>query len=805
MIRNYIKIAWRNLWKNKAFTAINLVGLATGFAVTLLIIQYVRFEFSYENPHAQADNIVRLTTDYMDGETVTTQDSETNPPLGARALAEIPEVVDFTRAYPIGEPNVNVKVGNDQVQLEKVFAVDSSFFSMFTYPLIQGSTKDIFKQAGEAVISENTAKKLFNSTNVVGKTVEIPEYKKLFTIVGVSENSPSNTHLKFDMVFSYPSMLAAPVINGETENNWNGNNTLTYLLLAPNANYENFTRALKDLNKELKSEKKLNNKQMIAQKIKDIHLYSKKTFEIEPNGDASTVFILLGVAILVILSAFVNYINLATSRALDRAKEVGLRKVVGASKEQLTIQFLLEALLFNLLAGLFAVLFIFIFKTTFIHVASLPGDFSIFGDAYFWLYLISFVVLSLVLSGAYPAFILSSFKPVSVLKGSFSHSTKGALLRKSLVVFQFTITTILLIQTFTVDQQLSYMRKIDLGVDIDRTIVVTAPSEDNLRQHYPHFKQDLLSRSTIKNVALSSAVPGEPASQFSTTTGINLAEIIEKHDYIFYINSIDAEYIPAMGMDLLAGKNFSPTSKSANKEVIVNEEAIRLWGLQNAKEAIGKKLQFLGQTWTILGVIKDYYQETPKSAQIPIIEMFNDNVFSQNASIQFSGGDPKEKVAEIEAIYKANFPGAPFNYFFQDAKYEQLFRADVQFQNVFGILTGFVILIACIGLFGLASFTVLKRTKEIGIRKVIGASTANLLVLLSKDFVKTVGLSIIIGMPITYFISKSWLQNFANRIDITWWLFVIPALFVLVLVILSISAKTIKAAIANPVKSLRTE
>ena len=805
MIRNYIKIAWRNLWKNKAFTAINLVGLATGFAVTLLIIQYVRFEFSYENPHAQADNIVRLTTDYMDGETVTTQDSETNPPLGARALAEIPEVVDFTRAYPIGEPNVNVKVGNDQVQLEKVFAVDSSFFSMFTYPLIQGSTKDIFKQAGEAVISENTAKKLFNSTNVVGKTVEIPEYKKLFTIVGVSENSPSNTHLKFDMVFSYPSMLAAPVINGETENNWNGNNTLTYLLLAPNANYENFTRALKDLNKELKSEKKLNNKQMIAQKIKDIHLYSKKTFEIEPNGDASTVFILLGVAILVILSAFVNYINLATSRALDRAKEVGLRKVVGASKEQLTIQFLLEALLFNLLAGLFAMLFIFIFKTTFIHVAGLPGDFSIFGDAYFWLYLISFVVLSLVLSGAYPAFILSSFKPVSVLKGSFSHSTKGALLRKSLVVFQFTITTILLIQTFTVDQQLSYMRDIDLGVDIDRTIVVTAPSEDNLRLHYPHFKQDLLSRSTIKNVALSSAVPGEPTSQFSTTTGINLAEVLEKHDYNFYINSIDAEYIPAMGMDVLAGKNFLPTSKSANKEVIVNEEAIRLWGLQNAKEAIGKKLQFWGQTWTILGVIKDYYQETPKSAQIPIIEMFNDNIFSQNASIQFSGGDPKEKVAEIEAIYKANFPGAPFNYFFQDAKYEQLFRADVQFQNVFGILTGFAILIACIGLFGLASFTVLKRTKEIGIRKVIGASTANLLVLLSKDFVKTVGLSIIIGMPITYFISKSWLQNFANRIDITWWLFVIPALFVLVLVILSISAKTIKAAIANPVKSLRTE
>ena len=805
MIRNYLKIAWRNLWKHKAFTSINLVGLATGFAITLLIIHYVRFEISYENPHTNADNIVRLTTDYMDGETVTTQDCETNPPLGARALEEIPGVVDYTRAYPIGEPNINVKVGNKQVQLEKIFAVDPSFFSMFTYPLIQETQKDIFKQAGETVISENTAKKLFNRTNVVGETIEIPEINKLFKIVGVSENSPANTHLKFEMVFSYSSMLAEPTINGETPDNWNGNNTLTYLLLAPNANYENFTRSLKDLNKELKSEKKLNNARVISQKIKDIHLYSKKTFEIEPNGDASTVFILLGVAILVILSAFVNYINLATSRALDRAKEVGLRKVVGASKKQLTIQFLLEALLFNLLAGLVAVLFIFIFKTGFINIAGLPNGFDIFGDPYFWLFLISFVVLSLILSGAYPAFILSSFKPVSVLKGSFSHSTKGAFLRKSLVVFQFTITTILLIQTFTVDQQLSYMRAIDLGVDIDRTLVVTAPSEDNLRQHYPHFKQYLLAKSNIKNVALSSAVPGEPSSQFSTTTGINLVEVIENHDYNFYLNSIDADYIPAMGMQLLAGQNFLPTSKSENHEVIVNEEAIRLWGLQNAQEAIGKRLQYWGQTWTIIGVIKDYYQETPKSAQIPIIEMFNDNFFSQNASIQFSGGNPKDKIAEIEAVYKANFPGAPFNYFFQDAKYEQLFRADVQFQNVFGILTGFAILIACIGLFGLASFTVLKRTKEIGIRKVIGATTANLLFLLSKDFVKTVGLSIIIGMPITYFISKSWLQNFANRIDITWWLFVVPALFVLVLVILSIGAKTIKAAIANPIKSLRTE
>lgn len=805
MIRNYFKIAWRNLIQDKSFTFINLLGLATGFAITLLIIEYVRYELSYENTHENADRIVRLTIDYMDGETVETQDCETNPPTGAKALKELPEVVDFTRAYPIGEPSINVKFGEEQYVLEKVFAVDSSFFSMFSYPLIHGTKNGLFKQAGEAVISETTAKKIFNRTDVIGEIIEIPEFNKLFKIVGVTKNSPTNTHLKFDMVFSYASMLAEPIIYGEKLDNWDGNNTLTYLLLAPNTNYDNFTKSLAGFSQRLIDEKKFEHNQIIGQKISDIHLYSKKTFETEPNGDATTVFFLLGVAFLVIISVFVNYINLATSKALDRAKEVGLRKVVGASKKQLRIQFLVEALLINLFSGLFAIFLVLVIKGKFIEIAGLPIDFSILENSFFWISLGLFVILSTILSGAYPALVLASFKPVSVLKGSFTHSTQGAFLRKSLVVFQFTITIILLVQTFTVDQQLNYMREIDLGVDIDRTLVVRAPAENNLRENYAHFKEQLLTKSNIKAVALSDVVPGEPTSQFTTTTGINLAEIIEKHDYNFYINSIDADYIPTMGMELLAGQNYLPTSKRENNEVIVNEKAVRLWGLQNAENAISKKLRFWGQTWTIIGVIKDYYQETAKSAQIPIIHMFNNNYFYQNASIQFLGGDPKKQVAEIEAIYKSNFPGAPFTYFFQDAKYEQLYKADVQFQNVFSVLTGFAILIACLGLFGLASFTVLKRTKEIGIRKVIGASNTNLLILLTKDFIKTVLFSMLIGIPITYYVVSNWLETFANRIEITWWLFAIPVLFIMVLVVFSISFKTLKTAMANPILSLKDE
>jgi len=805
MIENYFKAAWRNLYKNKSFTLINLLGLSSGFAITLLIIQYVQYEFSYEDSHVNSDRIVRLTMDYLDGETVTTQDCETNPPTGARALKEMPQVEDFTRACPIGEPNLTVKIKDHQLVLEKVFAVDASFFTMFTYPLIRGTQKEIFNQAGEAVISETTANRLFNSIDVVGEIIEIPGIEKLFKVVGVAENSPSNTHLKFDMVFSYQSMLAEPAIYGETLENWGGNNTLTYLLLAPNTNYENFTRSLLAFNKRLEDEKKLNNERLIGQKIGDIHLHSKKTFETEPNGDATSVYFLLGVALLVIISAFVNYVNLATSKALDRAKEVGLRKVVGATQGQLKIQFLIEALLINLMAGMIAVCFIVLVKDKFIEIAGLPESFVIFGDFFFWKCLCGFVVLSVVLSGAYPAFALSSFQPVSVLKGSFSQSTQGVLLRKSLVVFQFAITTILLVQAFAVNQQLRYMRAIDLGVDIERTLVVLAPAEDNLKKNYSVFKEQLLNSPKVSAVTLSSTVPGEPTSQFSTTTGINLTEVIEEHDYNFYLTTIDADYIPTMGMKLLAGQNFLPTSNSKNNEVIVNEEAIRLWGILSPKEAIGKKLNFWGRSWTILGVIKDYYQETAKSAQIPIIHRFNDNYFNQNASIQFTAGNPREQVAEIEAIYKTNFPGAPFTYFFQDAKYDFLYRSDLQFQKVFAALTAFAILIACLGLFGLASFTVVKRTKEIGIRKVIGATTTNVLILLSKDFIKTVLISMAIGIPVTYFIVQNWLENFANRIDITWWLFAIPATVVLVLVLISISAKTISTATANPVISLRDE
>ncbi|MEO6231928.1 MAG: ABC transporter permease [Ferruginibacter sp.] len=809
MIKNYFKIAWRNLIKNKGFALINLLGLATGFTVCLLIVMYARYEFSYENTNSNADRIIRLTTDRMDGESITAQDCETYPPIGPKIKSELPDVENFTRAYQVGEPSVNVRVGDKNNLIDRVYAVDTSYFSIFTSHFINGTPEKIFARPGEAVLTKSTALKYFNRTDVVGETIEMQFGKgpTLLKVVAVVEDGPSNTHLKFDMLISYATLLSDPVLQseyGEKEDNWNGNNTFTYVLLNKQAGYSHFTKSLAGFSKRLIDEKKIKQTRFIGQKIGDIHLYSKKTFEPEPNGDATSVYFLLAVALLIIISAFVNYINLATSKALDRAKEVGIRKVVGSTKHQLKIQFLIESLVMNLLAGALAVLISWFLKSKFITLSGLPEGIDIYQNMFFWEMLISFIITGVFLSGLYPAFVLSSFKPSLVLKGSFSHSTRGILLRKSLVVVQFTITVILLIQIFTVSEQLSYLRSIDLGVNTNNTIVVKAPAENGSREKYDAFKQALLAKANIKSVSVSGCVPGQMAGQMSTTTGINLSEKISENNYNFYLTDIDADYIPVMGMKLKAGNNFDKTSSIDKKEVIVNEEALRLWGIQDAEKAVGRKLNFWGSDWTIRGVLKNYYQESAKSAFIPIIHKFS-NYFGSYASIKFLNNNPKEQIAQVQETYKSIFPATAFSYFFMDKAYNMQYKSDERFQSVFAVLTGFSILIACLGLFGLALFMVSKRRKEIGIRKVIGASVINILVLLSNSFIKTVLISIIIGIPVTYIIAKKWLANFANRIELSWWLFALPVLLILLLVIFTVCINTIRTAVANPVKSLRTE
>ncbi|GAB3895784.1 ABC transporter permease [Spirosoma agri] len=808
MLTNYLKIALRIFRKDNTFTLINVVGLATGLAVALLIIQYVRFELSYETTNPLANRLVRLTLDYMNGGTVDAQDTETNPPIGPEAKRKMSEVVNYTRAYPIGEPNVTVQIGETYYLVDKVYAVDSSFFAMFNYPRLRGSRAGLFTRPRQVVLTKKMALTYFNTLDVLGKTLKIAksEGNVLFDVVGVVPDSPANTHMKFDMLVSYPTMLSD---FGEREDNWNGNNTLTYLQLADNASYEGFTKSLVAFNERLVNEKKLKNHRVIGQKIGDIHLYSHKNFETEPNGEAQSVYFLLGVAFLVLLSALVNYVNLTTAKALDRAREIGMRKVVGSTQRQIKAQIFTETVLINVVAGLLAVGLVAVLRPVFVEVAGLPEGFTVFQDAFFWGSVGVFLSLSIVLSGFYPAFVLSSFDPITVLKGNFSHSTKGIFLRKSLVVFQFAITLILLVQTFAVYRQVDFLREQNLGVSIDHTLVVKAPVGSNAQKDYGTFRQMLLNQAQVKAVSLSGTVPGMGSAQMGTTTSINLSDAVKKTSYNYYLTQIDTSFLDLMGIPLLAGKNFDATTKAAfpdatNRQLIVNEETLRLWGIATPEEAIGRRVDIWGQQATIRGVVKNYHYESPKAAYIPIIHMYSPT-FDAFASVKFTGGNTAEQLALLKKVYKANFPYSPFSYFFLDSEYDKQYKADDRFQQVFGALTGFAILISCLGLFGLATFTVSKRTKEIGIRKVIGASTTNLMLLLSKDFIKTVLLAMLIGLPITYLLVSNWLANYAVRIELSWWLFAVPALLILLLVLVSIGSKTIATALMNPVKSLRSE
>ncbi|MEZ4946948.1 MAG: ABC transporter permease [Cyclobacteriaceae bacterium] len=799
MIKNNLKVSFRVFTRNKTYTFINVLGLSTGLAIALLILIYVRFELSYEDKNPLADRLVRVSMDYFNGESLIDQDAEMYPPAGQRMATEFSEIEDFTRAAPFDV--ATVRVGDESFRETKMFAVDSSFFKLFTYPLLYGSAKNIFQAPYEVVLTESQALKYFNQIDVVGESLLITTstLNQDFKIVGVVADSPLNTHFKFKLLISYPSIKDEAIRQG-----WNNNETYTYLLLSEQADYKKFISNLGNFNDQLHKENKIETEKIVAQPIKDIHLYSHKSYELEQNGDATSVFFLLAVAILVIIIAVVNYINLSTAKSLDRAKEVCIKKVIGSSLGQLRTQFFTESFLINLFAGLIALGLMFVFFPAFRNMAGLPQGFHFWNDGLFWYLLISIIIFSTLLSGIFPAFVLSSFQPISVLKGKFSHSTRGMLLRKSLVVFQFSMTLFLLIQTFTAERQLSFMRKIDVGLNIEHVFVVPTPTDKDIREKYKVFKDKLLGYPQFESVTFSGSVPGQSTSEMgSTNSNVNLVGALENQSFNFYLNFIDADFIPTMKMQLKAGENFNSEKENKDK-ILVNEESIRLWGIPDAESAIGKKIDLWGGEKTIIGVIKNFHQGSAKSPYIPML-LLHTGFSNRFVSIRAQSGDTKENLSLLKEVYQSVFPNSPFDYFFMDQEFDKQYRYEEQFQNVFGTLTGFAILISCLGLFGLVSFTVANRTKEIGVRKVLGANSSQIVTLLSKDFISLIVMALVISISATYFVIQSWLERYAFRIELSGWLFVIPAAGVLLISLLTIFIKTFQVSTANPVKALKDE
>lgn len=797
LLRNNVKVATRVLQRDRLFTLVNVLGMGMGLVISLLILLYASYEFSYESYNPVSERMVRVTMDYLDGETLVDQDCETYPPLGPRIVRDIPEASAFVRVYHLDD--MALRKDDKYVRATKIFAVDSSFQRLFSYPFLYGDDSRAFYEPNQMALTESQALKYFGKSDAVGELLWYAALDRPFKVIGILPDPPPNTHLKFNVLISLETLKEH---FGESDENWSGNNTFTYIELNSAANYPAFESHLADLNGQLTFEEKIRSERLIAQPVNDIHLYSHKSFEVEENGDANTVWILLGVALLVILIAIVNYINLSTSKSLDRAKEVGIRKVIGSSLGQLRWQFFTESVLINLLAGALGILIIALVLPYFKTLSGLPIDFSPWMQGRFWLTLLIVLGASTLLSGLFPAFVLSGFRPVSVLNGKFSHSKIGQHLRKGLVVFQFAITTFLLVLTLTIDRQLDFLRSIDLGLETEHTLVVEAPPTEEMQAQFASFKQQLLSVPEVISVGLSSCVPGLPSHQMGTTTGITVDGDTEKHNYNFYIYSIDHDFLSTMKMNLLAGEDFRDQSET--EHVLVNEAALDLWRVSDPAVAVGLELNMWGGKRQIQGVLENFHQGSAKSDFLPMIFLYN-RTFNELASVRVHPQDARFTVEQVRDKFENVFPGAPFEHFFLDQEFEKQFRADAQFRSVFSYLTIFAILIACMGLFGLVSFSVAKRKKEIGVRKVLGASTRQLLALLSRDFLGIVSISVLVAMPVTYILVKNWLTSFANRIDLEVWIFAVPAVAVLALALLTTILRTSRLAAKNPVVSLRDD
>lgn len=803
MVRSYFRIAYRTLLNSKAFSFISVFGLTVGTTAFLFIIHYVRFESSYEDFNTNAQNIYRITLDFYKGSEFIVSDCETHAAIAPLLKEKMPEVRDFVRMFH-NDGLQDIKVGTQKFLDEGIYFADSSAFKIFELRVLHGESGSALGNPNQAVLTASATMKYFGRTDVVGETIEID--KTLYRVTSVIADPPANTHLKFTALLSHITLTK--IYTWYKEDDWNGNNEYSYLLMAEGTNLESFNEKLRSISVSLND--KLNNARYVAEPIKDIHLMSNKTYEPEVNGNAKTVYFLLIIAVFIIVIAWVNYINLSTARAIERAREVGIRKVMGSLKSQLVFQFLSESFVLNLLAVFLAFCFFQSMLPLFRILTGQPLPFNFISDPIFWYLLIALVTAGSLLSGIYPALVLSSFQPVAVLKGKFRSSSHGQFLRKSLVIFQFSTTMVLLICMLTVFLQIHYLRDFDLGMNIEQTLVIRAPRLDGPDSVYAasfqSLKTELMRNPDVKAVVRSNSLPGLSLHELSSTSFSRVGQEKVDENYTYYYFGMDAEFIPAMGMKFVSGRNFE--SEMPNHDlVIINEEAANKLGFSSAEEAIGSKITFRtrwqGEPSTIIGVVKNFYQRSPKEEHIPML--FHYLRGTDYFSVCLNAIDISESMGSVKTAYEKVFPNTVLNYFFLDEKYNQQYQADAQFGQVIATFSLLAVFIACLGLFGLSSYTIVQRTREIGVRKVLGASVMEIVQLLSTDFVRVVIIAALLALPVAYFAANEWLSNYEVRINLNVWIFLLPVFIILFLALCTVSIQTVRTALTNPSNSLKQE
>ncbi|MBA2329708.1 MAG: ABC transporter permease [Flavisolibacter sp.] len=809
MFRNYINMAWRSIMRNRMFSLVNISGLALAIAACLLIGLYVYHEWNYDRQSPHASQIWRVYNQTItDGKTVT-QDANTHGILGPTLKADLPEVADYTRLFNHGEKEINVVLDAMPYKIQNVWMADPGFLRMFPQEFIAGDAETALNDPYSVIITQSIAEKLFPGVSPIGQVIKVPGgwFVGDYTINAVVADPPSNTHLKFNMLASYATRYA----QGHIED-WSGYWDYNYFQLIPGADVKKVERQLKKYSDDHLKQAGIS---LFMQPFTDIHLRSSLTYEIEPNGDLTTIRALALIALIILVIAFINYINLTTAQSLLRAKEVGVRKVLGANRLHLIRQFLFEGGLISLVAIILAIIILWIALPFFQNFAGIQlVNYKGFNES-FWLIVPLIWLLAIAGGCLYPAFVLSAFSPLVTLRGKLGLNGKNNL-RRVLVIIQFVFSTILIVAVFVIVQQLKYMSHHDKGLSLDQVVAMKLPvmdwREDSLnRMRVSVLQQKISKLAEVSSVSGSNIVPGQGISTIAGTSGgvywtRNPSAVTP--ETIYYYNA-EPSFFSTYSIRFKAGAPFAaPDRRTAGQHVIINESLLNLLGFANAESAVGEELAYQSNQdfkMKIHGVVANFHIESSKEPVRPSFYFCAPLVTNGYLSIKTTSAEISGVLKKLQAIWKDLFPESVFEYLFIDDQFNHQYKAEKQLAYIVSGFTFFAIFIACIGLFGLVIITTGQRRKEIGIRKVLGASVVNIVTLLSKDYVKLVLIAMFIAIPIASIVLNKWLQNFAFRIEIEWWVFVLSGLIAAFISLLTVSSQSLQAARSNPVKNLRTE
>ena len=799
MFKNYFKIAWRNLVKNVGYSIINIGGLAIGMACFLLIAMFIRNELSYDSYHEKGDNIYRIvhhgSEDNLEDRWIWG-----NAPVGPalkKDFSEVAEIVQFS-----GRADILLEYNERSFQEGNSFYVDETVFDIFSWPLLSGNPKTALKDPYTIVLTESTAKKYFGNEDPIGKTMDGVGGRAndgIYTVTAVMKDVPANSHFSFDVLMSMSSFYQT---RSEIFGWWGYVDFYTYFLVSDNFDSQAFQAKMPEFLKRNRPEENAEDFYDISfEPLKDTYLNSAVARQPGVTGSLSNIYIFALIGLFILLIACINFMNLATARSLERAKEVGVRKVIGADKKGLRYQFLGESLLMVMLASILGLVLVMI---------GLPAMRSITGKAFLSAEIFNAFSLSVyfgmalltgLLAGLYPAFVLSNFKPSSVLKGVFRSSKQGTNLRKGLVIFQFSLSIALIASTVIVYFQLGFMLNKNLGFDREQQLVIDFNWDGEVMDNMETIKSEFMNLQEVVSVAGSRTVPGGhfpgAGTDIETFEG-------NMENFSPFLYEIDFDFIPHYNIEVVAGRPYSRDFVTDSvSSLMVNEAAARSFGYANPSDIIGKRFQQWGREGTIVGVVKDFNYLSLHQAVAPLTLRYSQ--YGKYLSLKIKSENMQQAISNIEQKWAELAPHRPFLYTFLNESFNTQYEADIKFKKLFTLFSFLAIFIACLGLLGLATYSAVQRTKEIGVRKVLGAEVSSIVRLLSIDFIKLVLLAILVATPFSWYVMDKWLHVYAYQIDISWWIFALAGGIALSIALATVSFNAIKAARANPVKSLRTE